>query len=90
MDVLKLPGDKLTATSAIKHYISTPTIPANRSITLRNYRISEQYLKEVDIRIQEMLGDKIIQPIQSPLNFPILLVPKKFDSSGKRIWQIGN
>ena len=34
LDVFKLPGDKLTATSAIKHYIPTPTIPANRSITL--------------------------------------------------------
>ena len=30
MDVLKLPGDKLIAASAIKHYIPTPTIPANR------------------------------------------------------------
>jgi hypothetical protein len=30
MDVFKLPGDKLTSTSAIKHYIPTPSIPANR------------------------------------------------------------
>jgi hypothetical protein len=35
-----------------------------------------------------MLGDKIIQPIQSPSNFPILLVPKNFDAAGKHIWQI--
>ena len=28
MDVFMLPGDKLTATSAIKHYIPTPSIPA--------------------------------------------------------------
>ena len=49
MDVFKLPGDKLTATSAIKHCISTPTISANRLVTLRNYRIPEQYQKEIDI-----------------------------------------
>jgi hypothetical protein len=33
MDVFKLPGDKLTATSAIKHHIPTPSIPAHRAIT---------------------------------------------------------
>jgi hypothetical protein len=62
MDFFKLPGDKLTATSAIKHYIPIPTIPANRSITLRNYRIPEHYQTEVDTQIQKMLKDEIIQP----------------------------
>jgi hypothetical protein len=32
IDVFKLPGDKLTATSAVKHYIPTPAIPANRQL----------------------------------------------------------
>jgi hypothetical protein len=36
VDVFKLPGDKSTTTSAIKHCILTPTIPVNISITLRN------------------------------------------------------
>ena len=88
VDVFKLPGDKLTATSAIKHYIPTPTVPTNRSITLRNYRIPEQHQKEVDAQIQQMLEDRIIQPSQSPWNFPILIVPKKLDASGKRKWRI--
>jgi len=34
VDVFKLPGDELTATSATEHYIPTPTIPTNRAITL--------------------------------------------------------
>lgn len=88
IDVFKLPGDKLTATSAIKHHIPTPSIPANRAITLRNYRIPEQHQKEVDSQIQKMLEDGVIQQSQSPWNFPILVVPKKLDASGKRKWRI--
>ena len=62
MEVFKLPGDKLTATSAIEHYISTPTIPTNRAFTLRYYRIPEHYQTEVNNHVQQMLEDKIIQP----------------------------
>jgi hypothetical protein len=74
VDVFKLPGDKLTSTSAIKHYLPTPSIPANRAITLRNYRLPEHYRYEVETQIQTMLEDKIIQPSNSPWNFPILVV----------------
>jgi hypothetical protein len=86
--VFKLPGDKLTATSAITHYIPTPSIPANRALTLRNYRIQEHHQKAVETQIQKMLEDDIIRPSQSPWNFPILIVPKKLESSGKREWRI--
>jgi hypothetical protein len=51
MDVFKLPGDRLTATSAITHYIPTPSTPANGALTLRNYRIPEHYQKEVENQI---------------------------------------
>jgi len=77
MDVFKLPGDKLIDTSAIKHYIPTVTIPAYRSITLRNYRIPEYHEKEVDVQIQQMLENKIIQTNQNPWNFPILILAKR-------------
>jgi len=64
MDVFKLPKDKLSSTSAFKHYIPILSISANRSITLRNYRIPEHYQKEVDTQIQKMLEDEILQPSQ--------------------------
>jgi hypothetical protein len=35
MYVFKLPGDRLTATSAIKHHIPTPSIPDNNYRTIR-------------------------------------------------------
>jgi hypothetical protein len=88
VDVFKLHGDKLTATSAIEHYIPTPTIPTNRAITLRNYRITEHHQPEVHNQIQQMLVDKIIQSSQGPWNFPILIVPKKLDTSERQKWRI--
>jgi len=95
VDVFRLPIDKLIAASAIKHYVPTLTVPANRSITLRNYRIPEQHQKEIDAQSQQMLEDRVIQPSQSPWNFPILIVPKKLDASGKRkrricVWTLEN
>ena len=59
-----------------------------RAITLRNYRILEQHQEEVNNQVQHMLEDGIIQQSQSPWNFPILVVPKKLDASGKRKWRI--
>jgi hypothetical protein len=51
MDVFKLTGDKLTSTSAIKHYISTPSILAERALTLRIYRLPDHHQKEVETQI---------------------------------------
>jgi hypothetical protein len=60
MDLFKLLGDKLTATSDIKHHIPTPSITTNRAITLRNYRIPEQHQEEVNNQVQQMLEDEVI------------------------------
>jgi hypothetical protein len=64
IDVFKLPGDKLTSTSAIEHYIPTPSIETNTAITLRNYRIPE-HQKEVDEQIQQMLEDGLFNEAKS-------------------------
>jgi hypothetical protein len=60
MYVFKLPRDKLTATSGIKHHIPTPSILTNRAVTLRNYTMPEQHQQEVSNHVQKMLEDGII------------------------------
>ena len=87
-DIFRLPGDRLTATKTAVHSIPTPSIISGRAVTLKNYRIPEQYQEEVDRQVEEMLKQDIITPSQSPWNFPILVVPKKVDASGVRKWRI--
>jgi hypothetical protein len=41
VDIFKLPGDPLTATTAAEHTVPTPTIPKRRTITLKNHRLPE-------------------------------------------------
>jgi hypothetical protein len=83
--MFKLPGDALTAT---EHVIPTPSVPKRRAITLRNYRIPEAQQKEVKEQITQMLKDEIIVPSKSEWNFPIIIIPKKMDASGKKKWRI--
>lgn len=87
-DIFRLPGDKLTAVSATTHKIPTPTIPKGRAITLKNYRLAEAHKDEIDRQIKQMLEDDIIQPSNSEWNFPLIVVPKKMDASGKKKWRI--
>ena len=44
--------------------------------------------EEVTRQTEKMLEDAIIQHSSSPWNFPILVVQKKFDSSGKTKWRV--
>jgi hypothetical protein len=88
VDVFKLPGDSLTATTAAEHSIPTPTIPKGRAITLKNYRLPQAQQQEIGKQVAQMLEENIIAPSNSGWNFPLLVVPKKPDSSGKRKWRI--
>jgi hypothetical protein len=88
VDIFKLPGDSLTATTATEHSIPTPSIPKGRAITLRNYRLPEAQQHEVNEQVTQMLKDKIIIPSKSEWNFPLIVVPKKMDASGKKKWRI--
>ena len=87
-DVFYLPGDKLTFTTAAEHAIPTPTIDPTRGMNSKPYRIPEVHKEEVRRQTDQMLRDDIIEPSTSPWNSPILVIPKKEESSGKRKWRI--
>jgi hypothetical protein len=84
VDIFKLPGDSLTATTAAEHTIPTPSIPKGRAITLKNYRLPESQQLETGRQVTEMLNDDIITPSNSGWNFPLLVVPKKFGCITKK------
>jgi hypothetical protein len=76
-DIFRLPGDKLTTTTAIDHSIPTPGIDPCRGIASRNYLIPDTLKDELQGIIHQMLSDKIIKYSKSPWNSPIILVKKK-------------
>ena len=83
-----MPNDKLTCTSTIEHAIPTPAINPHRAIHLRSYRLPSIHEEEVKRQTEKMLKDGIIQHSTNPWNFPILVVPKNLDSSGKTKWKV--
>jgi hypothetical protein len=87
-DLFHFPYNKLTCTSTIEHVIPTPTVNPHRAINVKPYRIPEIHKEEVQKQTEQMLADGVIQHSISPWNFPILVVPKKADSSGKVKWRV--
>jgi hypothetical protein len=88
VDMFKLLGDSVTATTAAEHTIPTLTISKGRAITLKNYRLPEVQQEEIKRQITQMLEEDIITPSNSGWNFPLLVVPKKLDALGKGKWRI--
>ncbi|KAJ4426071.1 hypothetical protein ANN_26880 [Periplaneta americana] len=87
-DIFRLPGDRLTEVKGLAHTIPTPHINPHKPVTLKNYRLPKAHQDEVQKQVEFMLEQDIIKPSQSPWNFPLLVVPKKIDASGKRKWRI--
>ena len=87
-DIFRLPGDKLSTTTAIEHAIPTPGIDPCRGIASRNYQIPEALQGELQGIIDEMLRDKIIRHSNSPWNSPIIFVKKEEDASKKEKWRL--
>jgi len=67
-DVIYLPGDKLTITTAAECTIPTPTIDPTRGINTKPYRIPEAHREEVQKQTDQMLRDGIIEPSTNPWN----------------------
>ena len=84
-DVFHLEGDMLTATHGIKH--SIPTKADCVPIYQKSYRLPDAIKHEINKQVDEMLEQNIIEPSDSPWNFPLLAVPKK-STDGSRKWRV--
>lgn len=80
-NVLLTQGEKLSASSAIKHKIVTTD---EKPVFTKTYRCPHQFKPHIEEQIKEMLDNGIIRHSQSPYSAPIWVVPKKADASGKK------
>jgi hypothetical protein len=87
-DIFKLPGDKLTTTSAAEHAIPTTGVDPCRGIASRNYQVPDTLKDELEKIIDQMFRDNVIRHSNSPWNSPVLLVRKKQDASKKEKWRL--
>lgn len=84
-DIFYLAGEPLSKTGAIKHIVKVKT---DTAIKVRPYRLPEKHKKEVGWQTKEILENKIIRNSRNEQNAPLLIVPKKMDSSGVKKLQI--
>lgn len=78
-DIFYLEGDKLSCAKGVYHKI--PTDPSKGPINTKPYRLPFKHREEINVQTDQMLKDRIISPSCSPWNSPLLVVPKKVDSS---------
>lgn len=85
-DVFHLEGDPLTVTNLYKHKI---TLKENTSpVYVKPYRIPQAQKAEVHEQVTKLLKDDIIEEARSEWSSPLLIVPKKSDSSGNKKWRV--
>jgi hypothetical protein len=85
-DIFYLPGDTLSCTTTVKHFISV--IPGMSPINTRPYRLPESQKAKVDKQVYKLLKEGVITESNSPWCSPLLVVPKKTDASGEKKWRL--
>ena len=85
-DIFYLPNDKLTVTKLYKQCIH---LKQNANpVFVKPYRLPHSQKQEIEKQINKMLSDGVIEPTKSEWSSPVLLVPKKVDSSGQKKWRL--
>lgn len=85
-DIFHLEGDKLTCTNVCQQRIYLK--PGATPIYTKQYRIPHSQKSEIKRQVTEMLENDLIEPSLSDWNSPLLLIPKKLDSSGKQKYRV--
>lgn len=85
-DIFHLPGDRLSVTNVFDQSIRLKD--GASPVYRKQYRIPNAQREELNRQIGEMLNDNIIEESCSEWSSPLLLVPKKPTSDGKRKWRV--
>lgn len=85
-DIFHLPGDRLTTTSLYQQTIELK--PQTTPVYVKPYRMPHSQKSEINKQIESMLEDGIIEESRSAWSSPLLLVPKKLDSTGIKKWRV--
>lgn len=85
-DVFHLENDPLTVANIPeqKIYLKEDAVPAYK----KPYRLPYAQKEEIHKQLDEMLKNDIIEKAQSEWSSPLLIVPKKLDSEGKKKWRV--
>lgn len=85
-DIFYLPGDKLSTTDIYTHTITLK--PGTTPFFSKQYRLPHAQKHEVKQQIDEMVKEGIVEPSKSEWSSPVLLVPKKSDTTGAKKWRL--
>lgn len=83
-DIFHLSSDKLTCNNFYRQEIKTNN---ENPVYIKNYRIPQTQIPEVNSQVQDLLDNGLIEPSVSPYNSPLLLVPKKAEN-GQKKWRL--
>lgn len=85
-DIFHLEGEKLSCTDALEFTI--PIKPDTGPINIRQYRLSPGQQVEVKKQVNELLENDIIRHSNSQWSAPIVLVPKKSEVPGEKLFRL--
>lgn len=85
-DIFHIEGEKLSCTDSIEFTI--PIKPNTSPINIRQYRLSPAQQLEVQRQISDLLENDIIRHSNSQWSAPIVLVPKKSEIPGEKLFRL--
>jgi hypothetical protein len=85
-DIFHLPGKMLTNTTAVRHEIRIE--PGVEPVNVKPYWLPEAQKQEVRRQVEKLRREGIITESNSPWNSSLLIVPKKADATGEKMWRL--
>ena len=85
-DIFHLPDEMLTNTTAIRDEIRIE--PGVKPVNVKPYRFVRGTKQEVRRQVEKLRRGGIITESNSPWNSPLLIVPKKADATGEKMWRL--